>query len=222
MSSLDSWVKNPMNIHVIYKFFMDFFRPNRMRKMAVFFSVTQKTTILDIGGSYRNWSYLVDTPQLTLLNLGPRPKNLPNQVKYVSGDARKLPFSDNSFDLVFSNSVIEHVGSKVDQMEMAKEMMRVGKGYYCQTPNYWFPVEPHFLAPFLHWLPINIRGKFVRWFSVWGWVTKMSIENTEEIARSIHLLKKMEMSELFPKAQWINESIFGFTKSLVAVRRCVK
>jgi len=188
--------------------------------MAGFFSVSKNTTVLDIGGSYKNWSYLVDGPKLTILNLGPRPENLPNHVKYVRGDARKLPFGDNSFDVVFSNSVIEHLGSKSDQMEMAKEMVRVGNGYYCQTPNYWFPVEPHFLAPILHWLPINFRGVYARWFSVWGWVTKTSPEKALEMASSIYLLNQTEMEEMFPDARWMNERVLGLIKSLIAARLC--
>jgi hypothetical protein len=103
-------------------------------------------------------------------------------------------------------------------MEMAKEMVRVGKGYYCQTPNYWFPVEPHFLAPILHWLPINIRGVFARWFSVWGWITKNSPEKALEMARSIYLLNQTEMDEMFPDARWMNERVLGLIKSLVAVK----
>ena len=133
-----------MNIHGIYNIFMTCFRPKRMQRMAVFFSISKNTTVLDVGGAYKNWSYLDNTPQLTLLNLSQRPDCLPAKVQYVRGDACKLPFADKSFDVVYSNSVIEHVGGRSDQMEMAKEMMRVGKSYYCQTPNYWFPVEPHF------------------------------------------------------------------------------
>jgi ubiquinone/menaquinone biosynthesis C-methylase UbiE len=186
--------------------------------MAGFFSITKTTTVLDIGGSYKNWSYLLDGPKLTLLNLGPRPENLPTYVKYVRGDARKLPFNDKSFDVVYSNSVIEHVGSKIDQMEMAKEMMRVGKGYYCQTPNYWFPVEPHFITPILHWLPIKIRGFFTRWLSVWGWLTKPSYKKTLEVVSSIYLLKQTEMKAIFPHARWMNERVLGLIKSLVAVQ----
>ena len=90
--------------------FMTFFRPKRMRQLVLLFSVSKNTTVLDVGGFYKNWSYLEDTPQLTLINLGPRPELLPVEVKYVRGDARKLPFADKSFDVVYSNSVIEHVG----------------------------------------------------------------------------------------------------------------
>jgi hypothetical protein len=208
-----------MNIHDIHNMFMTFFRPKRMRQLVLLFSVSKNTTVLDVGGFYKNWSYLEDTPQLTLINLGPRPELLPVEVKYVRGDARKLPFADKSFDVVYSNSVIEHVGCRSDQEEMAKEMIRVGKGYYCQTPNYWFFVEPHFLAPIIHWLPIRIRGLFGKCFSLWGLVTKNSLQKSNELAKSIRLLKRYEMLRLFPDAQLINEFFLGFIKSFVAVSR---
>ena len=207
-----------MNIHSIYNIFMACFRPKRMRRMAVFFTVSKKTKVLDVGGAYKNWSYLEDIPELTLLNLDQRPEGLPEEVQYVRGDARILPFADKSFDLVYSNSVIEHVGDSSDQMEMAKEMMRVGKSYYCQTPNYWFPVEPHFLTPIIHWLPLNVRCVLARWFSVWGWVNKASRKNTIEMVRSINLLDQTKMDAMFPDAQWMNERVLGLKKSLVAAR----
>ena len=180
------WVNFLMNIHIIYNFFMDCFRPKRMRQMAVFFSISKTTTVLDIGGSYKNWSYLVDGPKLTLLNLGPRPENLPTHVQYVRGDARKLPFDDNSFDVVYSNSVIEHVGSKSDQMEMAKEMMRVGKGYYCQTPNY----DSLFSRIFLSNPPLassQYQRCICPMVQCLGVVTKTSPEEAHEMASTIYL-----------------------------------
>jgi hypothetical protein len=185
--------------------------------MTAFLSFSKNTTVLDIGGSFKNWSYLDDTPKLTLLNLSSSLEHLPVEIQYVCGDARKLPFNDHSFDVVFSNSVIEHVGCKSDQIEMAKEMMRVGKSYYCQTPNYWFPIEPHLIAPILHWLPVSIRGTLARWFSIWGWITKPSADKADEMTASIHLLKELDLHELFPDARLLNERVFGLVKSIVAV-----
>jgi ubiquinone/menaquinone biosynthesis C-methylase UbiE len=189
-----------------------------MRQMAIFFSISKNTSVLDIGGSCRNWSYLDNMPKLTILNIMPRPENLPRQVEYVCGDARKLPFGDKTFDVVYSNSVIEHVGSKYDHSKMAMEMMRVGRGYYCQTPNYWFPIEPHFLGFVIHWFPKSIRARLIQWFSFWGWLTKSSSEKAHEMADSITLLKQNEMDAIFPNSHRINEKVLGFVKSLVSAR----
>lgn len=66
----------------------------------------------------------------------------------MKGDATNLSqYSDKSFDIVFSNSVIEHLYTKENQISMAKEVNRVGKNYFIQTPNYWFPIEPHWVFP---------------------------------------------------------------------------
>lgn len=76
----------------------------------------------------------------------------------VQGDARELPFSDGSFDYVVSNAVIEHVGGPDGAKRMIAESHRVARaGYFHTTPNRWFPIEPHLMAPFLHWLPESPR-----------------------------------------------------------------
>ena len=67
-------------------------------------------------------------------------------------DGTQLPFADGSFPIVFSNSVIEHVPKGL-QPAFAREIRRVGDRYFVQTPNRWFPIEPHYQMPFVHFLP---------------------------------------------------------------------
>lgn len=81
----------------------------------------------------------------------------PSQFSYVQGDGRNLPYTNNEFDIVFSNSVIEHVGTFEDQKRFAEEIRRVAKSYWVQTPNRHFPVETHLIAPFIHFLPRNFQ-----------------------------------------------------------------
>jgi hypothetical protein len=76
------------------------------------------------------------------------------------GDGRSLEFADKSFDLAFSNSVIEHVGDWTDMRQFAAELQCVGKSFHCQTPNKWFPVEPHFGTLFLYWIP-SLLSRYV-------------------------------------------------------------
>lgn len=75
-------------------------------------------------------------------------------LRFVQGDGRRLPFADNSFDLVFSSAVLEHVGSRYDQFNFLQECLRVSRKYvFLTTPNRWHPLEFHTKWPFLHWLP---------------------------------------------------------------------
>ena len=122
---------------------------------------------------------------------------------------------DASFDVVFSNSVIEHVGTYQDQIQMAKEVRRVGKRYFVQTPNKYFPLEPHFLFPLFQFLPINIRVLLLQNFKL-GWFSKTPDKvKAREIVESIRLLDKREFISLFPNAELYEEKIFGMTKSFV-------
>ncbi len=79
------------------------------------------------------------------------------EVSLAIFDACKLPFKDKSFDIIFSNAVIEHMETYERQKQMAKEIMRVGKQWFITTPNFWFPFELHFRLPFIHYFPKNIQ-----------------------------------------------------------------
>lgn len=135
-------------------------------------------------------------------------------VREVLGDGCDLPFGENSFELVFSNSVIEHVP---DHEAFAREIMRVGRSYYVQTPNKWFPIEPHFMTPFIHFLPTAWRMKLVRRFSVWGLIAKPSKTEYEHAVSSTRLLGLPDMKRLFPGATFEVERFLGLTKSIIAI-----
>lgn len=96
--------------------------------------------------------------------------------------------------------------------------MRVGRALWIQTPNRWFPIEPHFLTPFIHWLPKRLRKRLVRNFTVWGLVTRPTIETAHEIVDEIRLLSAKELRELFPGCEIVRERFLGLTKSLIVVR----
>ena len=134
-----------------------------------------------------------------------------------------MPFADQSFDIVFSNSVIEHVGAAQDQQRFASEAARVGKCYWVQTPNRWFPVELHLLTPFLHYLPRSWQSRVARRFTVWEHIARPRPDQREfyieHYLRDIRLLDARTLQQLFPGAQLIRERFCGFTKSLIAMRR---
>ncbi|MFI5252543.1 MAG: class I SAM-dependent methyltransferase [Bacteroidota bacterium] len=178
--------------------------------------------ILDVGGTEGFWLSMgkIDREiSITLLNLekiATRQKN----ISTVAGDARSMPqFKDGQFDIVFSNSVIEHVGVYQDQQRMAEEIRRIGRKYFVQTPNYYFPLEPHFLFPFFHWLPFKIRVWLVQHFSL-GWFERMrNREEAEKLVSGTRLMKSSELKQIFPGAEIWHERILWITKSLVAIKK---
>jgi ubiquinone/menaquinone biosynthesis C-methylase UbiE len=132
------------------------------------------------------------------------------------GDARRIDAGDKTFDVVFSNSVIEHVGTYSDQMQMAQEVKRVGQRYFVQTPNKFFPIEPHFLFPFFQFFPIMVRVQLLRNFNL-GWFQKIpdAVQAKREV-ENIRLLSKRDFMRLFSDARIYEEKVLGVTKSFVA------
>ncbi|HTS27473.1 MAG TPA: class I SAM-dependent methyltransferase, partial [Bryobacteraceae bacterium] len=178
--------------------------------------------ILDIGGTPDCWALLPEKPRLTLLNTPRARADLAGATQWVAGDGRCLPFRDGAFDVVFSNSVIEHVGDQDSQRRFAREVARVGGGFWVQTPNRWFPLEQHLLTPFVHWLPKSWQRPIVPRFNVWRWLVRVTPDRRqfyiEHYLKDVRLLGFGEMRGLFPEARVIRERLCGLTKSLVAVR----
>jgi 2-polyprenyl-3-methyl-5-hydroxy-6-metoxy-1,4-benzoquinol methylase len=182
--------------------------------------------ILDVGGTQVFWEQVfwetvgllkqtLKIAEITLLNVKPVSVTHSN-FNSVAGDARNMKmFKNNQFDIVFSNSVIEHVGDYNVQRQMANEIRRVGKRYFVQTPYLYFPVEPHFVFPFFQFLPTAIKVGLVTNFAL-GFYPKITEQQTAlEAVNSIKLLNKKEFITLFPNAKLYEEKIFGLTKSLI-------
>jgi 2-polyprenyl-3-methyl-5-hydroxy-6-metoxy-1,4-benzoquinol methylase len=131
-------------------------------------------------------------------------------VEVGQADGTRLPFADREFPVVFSNSVIEHVPKELQQA-FASEVRRVSERYYVQTPNKWFPIEPHYQLPLVQFLPERLMKALNRRFS-FGWREKGRWE-------PIKLLSARELQRLFPDAEIHRERVLGLTKSLMAVRR---
>jgi hypothetical protein len=131
------------------------FRRRRMERFVRELGITSDTRVLDVGGTPDNWDLSPVRPRLTLLNMPRAHDDLGAGTRWVAGDGRALPFADGAFDVVFSNSVIEHVGALPQQRCFADEVRRVGRSYWVQTPNRGFPIEQHLFTPLVHWLPEN-------------------------------------------------------------------
>ncbi len=177
--------------------------------------------LLDVGGTQEFWEKMEFAEQdveVLLYNLTKVETTHPN-LQSMAGDAREMSvFGDGQFDLVFSNSVIAHVGDYTQQLQMAREVRRVGKRYCVQTPNRYFPLEPHVLLPFFQFFPFWLKVFILTHFrSPWGW--KLS-GRAEAIAyvREIRLLSEKELHVLFPGAQIYREKFLGMTKSFLVYK----
>ena len=195
----------------------------RKRRFEVFRSlvdlIPRPLNILDVGGTQDFWEKMDFSKEpgveIKILNITKVPVKYPG-FSSVVGDARDLSrFGDGDFDIVFSNSTIEHLGEYEQQKKMASEVKRVGKRYFVQTPNRLFPIEPHFLFPFFQHLPLSLKLLLAINFEL-GWYKKFKDkEEAKKKIRSIRLLRKKELKRLFPGATLKKEKFLFLTKSFM-------
>ena len=199
------------------------FRKKRLEKFEQLFFKNFKPKnpirILDVGGTDYFWkgSNIPDLPhcRIILLNLHLEKTTHPHLESQI-GDATDMKeFEDQSFDIVFSNSVIEHLYTWENQQRMAREIQRVGKKFFIQTPNKYFPVEAHYALPFAQYMPKKLLfflltktkvSRFKKWDS----------EAAKQYLEEIRLLDEKEMQTLFPHGKMLKEKALGLVKSITA------
>ena len=196
------------------------FRSKRLNLFKGFVAGLPKPVkILDIGGTPEFWKHAgLDAAdvEITLLNLALVETDLPNVVS-IAGDATDLSsFADKTFDIAFSNSVIEHLFSFQNQQKMAQEAQRVSTYHFIQTPNYWFPIEPHWVFPCFQFLPKLFRIFLTRYFNLGHLKRSEYWAAARQQVEEIQLLSRAEMARLFPESKIWEEKLLIFSKSFVA------
>ena len=182
--------------------------------------------ILDLGGTETYWKIGEEFIRrhrgrlaFTMVNTEPQKVEQPGLFTFVEESAT-LPglFGQRRFDLVHSNSVIEHVGVHQDMQRFADNTRRLAPRYYVQTPNYWFAYEPHFRTPAFQYLPERVRVALIMRRSMGFFPRIEDRAEAEDIIYHHRLLSTRQMARLFPDGAISHEKVFGLNKSIIAVR----
>lgn len=176
--------------------------------------------LLDVGGYPWCWPVGSLPCAITILNreMPPGPGAGDSPCELIKGDGCALPFADRAFEVVFSNSVIEHVGTWERQRAFAAEARRVGRRLWVQTPAREFFIEPHLIAPFIHWWPRPWQRRLIRNFTLRGWIERPDAAAVGAFLADVRLLTLAEMKSLFPDCTILRERFLGLTKSYIAIR----
>ena len=181
--------------------------------------------IVDLGGEPDYWrrnfdAALLETCKVHITLVNPQGFRVEDPMfTAVVGDACNLgQFGADAFDLVHSNSVVEHVGDWPRMEAFAAEVRRLAPRYYVQTPYFWFPIEPHFSSPFFHWRSEQARARMLlkRGHGFAERATDLGAAMRD--VQHARLLDKAQFRFLFPDARHIDEKAAGLTKSLIAIR----
>jgi SAM-dependent methyltransferase len=204
-------------LNLFYKFlpmFSNYFRNLRIKMFEESIADRQEEIrILDLGGQLAFWRAVQRPLDITILNLpGIAVQGEPShhRVCYVEGDACDLSgYGDGVFDIVFSNSVIEHVGDAERRAAFAREARRVGRDLWIQTPSKWFPVEAHTGMPLWWFYPSDMRASMVaRW--------RRKAPAWTDMVEGTTVVEHEELRRLFPSCEIKVERVAGFPKSYIA------
>jgi len=195
------------------------FRQARWSLFRSTFPSVEQMSVIDLGGRADTWLRAPVRPRhVHLVNLETVLVDLPDWMSAEQGDACEMSESigTDGYDLVFSNSVIEHVGGHQMRLKFARSVRRLAPRSWIQTPNRYFPIEPHFLGPGFQFLPVPVRSEIV---SRWPLVHTPSRDRRDSLTAvlSTELLGVAELRYYFPESHILREKAGGWTKSLISV-----
>jgi hypothetical protein len=194
-------------------------RTSRFRLFMSEMRPTPESNLMDVGVIDTAWRssnfFEANYPwpsQITAVSIDPVPtfqRHHP-EVKVVIADGKNLPFPDQSFEIGFSNAVIEHVGSRDAQRRFVAEMLRTCRRVFIATPNARFPIDPHTLLPFLHWLPTGLWHRLLR---------AVGHESWADLNR-LNPLDARALRSLFPSTtpvRIVRQRLLGLTSVIIAI-----
>lgn len=195
-------------------------RDRRWRALQRLFPDLSRLRVLDLGGTVESWQRAPVTPaRVVVVNLEPQEPDSNRHIETLTADACELDPSGlaDECDLVYSNSLIEHVGGHVRRLQLADVVNRLAPRYWIQAPYRYFPVEPHWLAPGLQFLPLAARVRVVRRWPL-GHGRPADLTAALRDVTEVELPSKTEMRMCFPDAALLLDTVGPLTKSLICVR----
>lgn len=178
----------------------------------------REMVVLDLGGTVNHWLRAPVRPRRVVVLNPVDEGGTADHVEVVVGDACDPPsrIRDERFDLVYSNSVLEHVGGPSRRMQFARVVNDFATRQWIQTPYRYFPIEPHWLFPGFQFLPVRARAHLAaRWPLGWS---QPDLDTATRQVLETDLISRSEMRLLFPDSKLVSERVAFLTKSLVAVR----
>jgi hypothetical protein len=197
-------------------------RSRRWKTVLQFFPMIEEMSVLDLGGTVEYWLRAPVRPRsVHLVNLEKPPvEPPPDWIRIDVADACKPPSGvlDSGYDLVYSNSVIEHVGGHDRRMAFAETVRRAAPEHWVQTPYRYFPVEPHWVCPFMQYLPLWMRARLgLHWPLVH--TPHADLDGSITAQLQVELLDITQMRHYFPSSDLVFDRMLGLVKSVVAVQR---
>ncbi|ORV60674.1 class I SAM-dependent methyltransferase [Mycobacterium gastri] len=198
-------------------------RARRWRHLIETFPSLREMRVLDLGGTPESWRLAPVLPtSVTVVNLLPQESPVKGPAKgivAIQADACDLPaaIASTHFDLVYSNSLLEHVGGHVRRQRLADNVRSLADRHWVQTPYRYFPIEPHWLFPGMQWLPYEARVQIsMHWNR--GHIRTRTRAEAQEQVDEIDLIGISQMRRYFPSSTIWYERFAGLVKSLVAIQ----
>jgi hypothetical protein len=197
------------------------FRMRRWEMLSTAFPQLRDMRVIDLGGRVETWRRVPVRPaEVCVVNLEPVDPDPPEGVDSVQANALELPeaVKSRSFDLVFSNAVLEHVGGHANRQAFAQATIDLAPHHWIQTPYRYFPIEPHWLFPWFQHLPVAAR---VQVSKRWPLLHTPSADKDEALRTvlEVELISISELRHYFPASQILRERVGPFTKSIIAVKK---
>ena len=197
-------------------------RKRRWDRLLVTFPHLSDMRVPDVGSTVDSWSLCPVRPaHVTLLNIFPTPDEPAGGFQCIEGDACRPPRSvtDGDWDLVYSNSFLEHVGGHARRLEFSDSVRSLAPDYWIQTPNRYFPIAPQWIVPRIQFLPVAARTTVAKNWPLYKWRSDDRDRALHEMLE-IELLSRTEIHRLALDARMARERWPGFTKSYIVLRSC--